>query len=263
MRIAIRHGVAIVAALLVAMSAACGKSSSDDADDSVKLPQRSNEDSGEDAGIAPPDGSRPDDAAADADTSVPQKTCGEPDLLLCFTFEGVVKDGSPNALVPTAVAGVTFGPGKVGQAAVLADTSFIRYATAPLLTVPVATVEAWVRPTQLLAESVIFDADERYSMAVLPNGALQCSSSLVAGGIVPVGVWTHVACVFDGASYTAYVGGVLKSSGAGATGINAAASAAIGGNAPSGQPFVGAIDSLRVFNVARTAAQIAASAAGN
>ena len=32
------------------------------------------------------------------------------------------------------------------------------------------------------------------------------------------------------------------------------------GNAPSGEPFVGAIDSLRLFRVARTPAQIAAAA---
>ena len=34
----------------------------------------------------------------------------------------------------------------------------------------------------------------------------------------------------------------------------------VGGNAPSGEPFVGAIDSFRVFKVARTPAQIAAAA---
>ena len=100
---------------------------------------------------------------------------------------------------------------------------------------------------------------------LLPDGTLQCAGGvLVTGGPVPVAVWTHVACVFDGQRAMAYVGGVLKNTAFGSPGlIPTPEPAALGGNAPSGEPFVGAIDSLRIFKVARTAAQIAATASGN
>lgn len=264
MRIASRLGVAIAAVILAAMPAACGEAASEVGDDSIKLPERAAQDSGKEAAVGD-GGPRPTDAAVQADTSAARRLCGEPDLLLCFSFEGEVKDGSPNAFAPTTTQGVTFAPGKVGQAVVLGNTSFIRYASAPLLTAPVTTVEAWVRPAQVLAEGVIFDADERYAMSALPDGSLQCNTAnvVVKGGVLPIGVWTHVACVYDGAKVQAYVGGVLANSGAGSNGTSPIAPASIGGNAPTGLPFVGAIDSFRVFKAARSAAQIAAAASGN
>lgn len=262
MRIAGRRGAPVGAALLVAMVAACGKASTNPEDDSIKLPDRAAQDSGKEAASVIDGGTRPTDAALDADTSNAPKPCGEANLLLCFSFDGEVKDGSPSALAPTVVQGVTFVPGKLGLAALLTDTSFIRFATAPLLTAPATTVEAWVRPAQLLAESVIFDADERYAMSALPDGSLQCNTAnvVVKGGLVPLGVWTHVACVYDGAKVRVYVGGVERNVGDGSNGTSPNAPAAIGGNAPTGQPFVGAIDSFRLFKVARSAALISAAA---
>jgi hypothetical protein len=69
-----------------------------------------------------------------------------------------------------------------------------------------------------------------------------------------------VACVIDGTNGHVYLGGVEQSAAGGVIGASPASGAAIGGNAPSGEPFIGAIDSFRVFRVARSAAQIAAAA---
>jgi hypothetical protein len=248
---------------IVAIAAACGSAASDPADDGIALPERTViDDAGRDARVVD-GGPGASDAAVDADASPAPKLCGEPDLLLCFSFEGEVKDGSPNAFAP-GTQGITFTAGKAGQAVVLTSTSFIRFATAPLLTAPVTTVEAWVRPAQVLAESVIFDADERYAMSALPDGSLQCNTTnvIVKGGLLPLGAWTHVACVYDGTKVRVYVGGALQNVADGSNGlVPVSMAAAVGGNAPTGQPFVGAIDSFRVFKVARTAAQIAAAAA--
>ncbi len=260
MRIAFGAAIAILPTL--AIVAACGTTPSAATDEPIELPDRAAPpDTGKEA-AATDSSAPPNDAAADSDGALAQKLCAEPDLLLCFSFEGEVKEGSLNPFVPIDTQGVTFAPGKVGQAAVLTDTSYMRYAALPLLTVPISTVEAWVKPTQLLAESVIFDADERYAMAALPDGSLKCNSTVVvSGGQLPIGAWTHVACVYDGAKVLLYVGGVLVTMADGTNGLAPVSTAsAIAGNAPSGQPFVGAIDSFRVFKSARTAAQIAAAA---
>ena len=75
-----------------------------------------------------------------------------------------------------------------------------------------------------------------------------------------MGQWVHLACVFDGTKILLYVNGVQVDMDNGHPQQSASGSEAVGGNAPSGTPFIGAIDSLRVFKVARTAEQIAAAA---
>src|SRR4051812_18232294 len=153
MRPVARPAVAVGLAAVVALAASCGDATSGAEEDPIKLPDRLPP---QDAGRGPRggEGGAPTDAAGDAaDGSVARPLCGEPDLLLCFSFEGEVKDGSPSALAPSAVQGVTFTAGRSGQAAVFADTSFIHFSSAPQLTAPVTTVEAWVRPAQVIAES--------------------------------------------------------------------------------------------------------------
>ena len=210
------------------------------------------------------DSASPPPQDAGADTFVATQAallCSAPDLALCFAFEGVVHDGSPSALTPT-VSGVTFGPGKVGQAAIFGAASYVRFAAAPAFEVTTATIEAWVKmaPNPSI-DGVIFDDDNRASLTILPDGTVLCkpNAAVVAAKIV-ANQWTHVACVFDGANAHVYVAGDEVGSGAGAIPSSPMSTAAVGGNAPSGEPFIGAIDSLRVFRVARTPAQIAAAA---
>ena len=58
----------------------------------------------------------------------------------------------------------------------------------------------------------------------------------------------------------AYLDGVDVGSGPGAIGSAPTLGAAVGGNSPDGEGFLGLIDSMRVFRVARTAAEISATA---
>lgn len=205
------------------------------------------------------------DGAADADASASQAVlCTVPDLVLCFGFEGAVVDGSPNALVPVT-SGVTFVPGKHGRAASFDATSAMRFGASSAFEVSSGTIEAWVKPASgRTSDGVIFDADDRASLTILEDGAVYCKPGGAKSGtkLVPE-QWSHVACVFDNADGDVflYVNGVQVDREGGRIGSASAAGAAIGGNAPSGEPFVGLIDSLRVFRVARTPAQIAAAAA--
>jgi hypothetical protein len=255
---------ALVAALGVAGAASCGAPSIDDDElvTGIPLPDRSAGDPTTDAAAettsAPPADSAPD-AAVDAPTQA--ALCGAPDLVLCFGFEGAVVDGSPNALVP-AISGVSFVPGKSGQAGLFGPLSAVTFGASPAFELTAATIEAWVNlAANPPGDGVIFDDDNRASLTILADGTLLCKPTGVpSAGKVAVGQWTHVACVFDGANVRAYVNGVEVGSGAGVIASSPASTAALGGNAPSGEPFVGAIDSFRVFKVARSPAQIAAAA---
>lgn len=82
-------------------------------------------------------------------------------------------------------------------------------------------------------------------------------SSVRNGGIIPVGQWTHVAVTYDGASRKHYINGELV--------LNVAESGPLPSNDLEmriGSDFdwahtpQGAIDELRIWNVARTQAQI-------
>jgi hypothetical protein len=190
--------------------------------------------------------------------------CALANLVLCFTFENEVVDHSPSALVPSVTSNLAFGPGKEGQAVVFGAASALRFGPSPALqlTATHGTVEAWIDRTAA-GDMVVFDDDGLLSLTIDVGGKVWCKSS---GGqatgktLVALGQWQHVACVVDGTALTAYLNGKVDATGPGAIGSAPNTGAAIGGNAPSGEPFVGSIDSLRVFSVSRTAADIAADA---
>ncbi len=259
----------VLAASAITAVAACGSSGSEPI---ARLPPRPAAVPGAPDGAAqaapdPRDGEAPPPQDAGPDTSAATQAaalCSAPDLVLCFAFEGALTDGSPNANNPTTNANVSFVPGAVGQAAAFGPTSAVRFAPSPSFEVTTATIEAWVKmapnpdPT---SDGVIFDDDSRASLTILPDGTVLCkpNDAVVSAKILP-DVWTHVACVFDGAKAHVYVAGSEVGSGAGVIGSSPTSTAALGGNAPSGEPFVGAIDSFRFFRVARTSAQMAAAA---
>ncbi|MBS2013129.1 MAG: LamG domain-containing protein [Deltaproteobacteria bacterium] len=208
------------------------------------------------------------DASGEADAGAPDASptpplCTVSDLVLCMPFDGAVADKGPNRFAPTEVANVTFGPGKNGMAAQLDATSVIRLGASPSLDVTHATIEAWItRAPGASGDGVVFDADNRFSLTIEADGDVKCktASADVIAGKVATGVWTHVACTFDGSKLRVYIDGTLKDTDNGAITPSPGSGAAIGGNAPAGEPFLGAIDSLRVFSVARSAAEIAAAA---
>ena len=101
---------------------------------------------------------------------------------------------------------------------------------------------------------VVSDAGLKRSPAVLLH------ARAVSGGKVIADQWAHVACVVDGTRVHVYLDGIALAASTGSILSNPTLSAALGGNAPSGEPFVGAIDSFRMFRVARTTAEIAAAA---
>lgn len=272
----ILSGVGAVAVAIIVC--ACSATSSGDLtrNDNIKLPERGPEqrtDAGAESLPAPETPPPPEvpppppreGMDAGADGPPPRSAfCSEAGLVLCFEFEQSTKDSSVNGLDPATTQGVSFTPGHAGYAAELAGTSAIRLDYSPLLNVTALTIEAWVNlAPNVSGKSVVFDADDRYSMEIESNGDLKCiaAGGSETGGTVVKGTFTHVACTIDSnGKIRNYVGGVERDTGSGRLATSNTGTAAVGGNAPSGDPFVGAIDSLRVFGVVRTAAEIAQAA---
>lgn len=229
------------------------------------LPDRLPEsDAGAEAGAQRDAGAPPPPVDAGVDAAATSTLCKAPDLAVCFPFESSVTDMSPNAIAPAA-SNVTFTAGKHGTAASFGATSSVTIGANAAFETAAATMEAWIKRSAAgaAADGVIFDADARYSLTITAAGAVLCKTSggLVSGGAITNDLWTHVACVVGGGTVRAYVNGAEVASAAGSVASSPTSAHAIGGNSPSGEPFLGAIDSLRIFRAARSAAEIAAAAA--
>ncbi len=89
------------------------------------------------------------------------------------------------------------------------------------------------------------------------RGYLKGSSSLHDGGTVPVGEWTHVAVTFDGTTQRHLINGELISSFPVAAPLTTNSSAVrIGSDVDYDLEPNGAIDEVRLWNVARTTEEI-------
>ena len=131
------------------------------------------------------------------------------------------------------------------------------------------TLEAWVNPQTVSNawRDVIYKGNDNYYLeATSSNGRPAGGGTFGTGGgtsktfgasPLAVNTWTHLAVTYNGTTLSLYVNGILISSraqsGNVATSVNPLE---IGGDAIFGQYFSGVIDELRVFNVARTQAQV-------
>jgi hypothetical protein len=204
-------------------------------------------------------------AATGTDAGVPFCDAADPSLLLCLRFENEVRDESSHMLLPTS-AMLTYAPGVRGQGAVFTPPSdAIFFPNASLWNVASVTVEAWVRPHSLPgpgARTGVLDSDGRFGLFVYAPGTIDCLVQTVhlVGPVLATDQWAYVACTYDGATVTLYVGGKPHASAPLPAAGSSEGTTGIGQNSPSGDPLDGEVDELRVFSVARTAAQIAAAA---
>jgi len=186
----------------------------------------------------------------------------DPTLIACYAFEGTTADGSPHHLDANGT-NVTFVAGKVGMAAVASASTQMTVAQSPLIDPPTLTIEAWIKaPTPGLgARAGIIDNEGAWGFFLHEQGELQCITATNVAANVPADTWTYVACTADGTNRKIYVNGVLVETEAAGLLGGGTQGMALGANSPSGQQLGGDIDQLRLFNTARTAAQIAADMA--
>jgi hypothetical protein len=213
------------------------------------------------------DASGASDGGADADAGprIPGP-CEDSAMILCMGFDGALVDEAHGQRVDKSGT-VSFVPGVVGQAALLDVSSAITVPDGPPWKYSSITVEMWVRRDMAPpagGRAGLLDKDNSFGMFTYPDGTVSC----IMGGAVATGpvftstpTWVHVACVNDGTTTRLYADGLAKvviSAGAVPT---TTALAAVGNNSPNlGSPLVGAIDLLRVYSRAKTAAEIAADA---
>ena len=132
------------------------------------------------------------------------------------------------------------------------------------------TLEAWVRPSALASwRSVIMKemaggwpwALHASSDAGVPSAHLFSGAAIDALGPAPIvaSTWTHLAMTWDQTALRLYVDGAeVASQPATAALTNSTGAVRIGGNSVASQFFSGLIDEVRIYNDARTAAEIAA-----
>lgn len=203
----------------------------------------------------------------------------------CATGTGVVSwwrgEGdafdAANTNYGTPVGGMTFSPGKVGQAfAFNVTNAYVLVSDSPGLRFTSAmSVEAWIYPytrstrsreilskwegaSNQRAYTFNISPTARGAFSVSPNGS-SSATTVTTTSLIPTNTWSHLAAVYDGASLRIYLNGVLESTIAYAQGIfPGSVPMTIGSTITSGSYFDGLIDEPTVYNRALPASEIQA-----
>jgi len=226
----------------------------------------------------PPDTGGVGDAAADADETeagTPMCDSTDPTLIACYRFEDAEQPKQPHDESMYAhhgtSTGVTFAAGKEGRAMIVSSTSYTNVPdSATLAPTTAITIETWIRVKSFppSGRAGIADCNLRFGLFLLPGGAVRATTPapLDTAAVLKLGTWHHLAYTYDGARQVIYVDGAIVKEAAlagGTFGTGDGAGLAIGMNSPSGDNLDGALDSMRIFRIARTKAQICAAAGKN
>ena len=180
-------------------------------------------------------------------------------------------DGSGGGNTGTLMNGVVRIPsGRFGSALTLdgVDDGVRLPANSATLTLTTAfTVEAWVQPTaphggirQIVqtsgtgGEGLRLTAEGRPRFrGIFPTGAID----LTGPTAVPVGQWTHLAATYDGSTLAMYADGALVAAEPAAGGLSGSDRTWFGRTRGGANPFTGALDEIRIYRRALTAAEVA------
>lgn len=211
-----------------------------------------------------------DVALADVADEGPTAFCDaeDPELAACYQFDDADDLGHDASSYGNHASthGVSVAPGVSGTAVARGVTSSMRVEDSPSLDVEALTIELWIRPTTLPDDRAgLFDNDGQYGFFLQGSGALRCSAGgndLTSSVPIAVGVWTHVACTYDGEALSLYVNGsrVDYEPASGPISSSGTTGASIGSDSPWGDGFDGELDGLRVWRYARSKQDICEAA---
>jgi hypothetical protein len=209
------------------------------------------------------------DSASEATGAPPDASCdaSDPDLVVCFDFESlkddVLIDGSMYGHDASATE-VELVASPWGRAIATTEATHIEVPCFEACeAMDALTLEAHVRIEALPPSERrigVIDNDLEYAITY-SRGGLRCAKAgrELEGPMVPLGEWAHVACTYDGVHIRAYVDGVEVASieAVGPVGGGDPSPIAVANTAPSwNEPFIGALDRIRVWRRARSAAEI-------
>ena len=135
------------------------------------------------------------------------------------------------------------------------------------------TIEAWVKPESVGSAYIVawgntFDFPEA-GLKISPNFSdlhiefvsddLTGVESILSAGTIPINEWSHVAAVKDGNSVTVYINGIADGSGSvlkTPSVVNMALATRWRNNGANGHQFIGAMDEVKVWNVARSVTEL-------
>ena len=182
------------------------------------------------------------------------------------TQGGTLDDAGFAAFLAHSAAGAPLVDAAASRSLTLGDAQ-VAAAVAPsaLLQSQALTVEAWVQPSfNASGQGVVFQqgaAGAGYALQLGQDGRLQfvVDGALVeAPSVLRLGVWTHVAGSYDGSTLRLYVNGVdvADRAFAGPVGYDANGATIGAADGVGDAAWNGGIDELRIWNVARSAADI-------
>ena len=133
------------------------------------------------------------------------------------------------------------------------------------------TLEAWVRPTAISNDwrDVIYKGNDNYFLEATSTNGRRPAGGITLGEVtgtaaLTTNTWTHLAVTYDGSILRFYVNGAQTST-LSSPGILSPSTypLEIGGDSLYGQYFSGQIDEVRIYRVARTAAEIVSDMASS
>jgi Concanavalin A-like lectin/glucanases superfamily/FG-GAP-like repeat len=174
-----------------------------------------------------------------------------------------------------SAAGVTYAPGKVGQAFSFDGVGNVSVPTNVNHITATFTIDAWVNPSLIDGDFTrIITRKGSYQLYVRTNGqfwfwldglsGLNNETGGIGGvnsfGFIPINNWTHIAVTYDGSRIRSYVNGVLTRTITGISGavVNTNNSFVIGSepDLTGTSQFDGLIDEVDYFNRALTDAEV-------
>lgn len=179
--------------------------------------------------------------------------------------------GSPaNSLVPIGLTSSTdqFGFSLLsGGYLTLDGSSYASVSDAATLDITTTiTLEGWVKPFSVSSAQTIIGKNGSYALGITSAGkpvftkwtSTAVTATATTTTTVTANTWAHLAATYDGANVKIYINGALNTTTA-VTGAIDATSAAVllGAKTTSTELFSGCIDSVKVYNTALTAADIA------
>lgn len=199
-------------------------------------------------------------------------TCpSTPALVAQYGLNGSAVDSSGNGNNGSEGSGVTYTTGKYGQAASFAGTGPITVPDSQSLWICTGfTIAAWIKPsntpTQYVAvarkgipyflySSSFFDCPSGVPLA----GYSQGGNVFVCGPAgFTINTWAHYGVTYDGSNLRMYINGVNVTTQAATATLDRDTDALRIGGSQFGEYFQGQIDELRIYNYARSGAQMIA-----